>query len=58
MKKETQKYKEVTSTQKIATSEDDMFQDICCNTEENLAETGSEDVQSDPSFLPTNSVNC
>ena len=58
VKKETQKYKEKTSTQKIAASEDDMFQDIFCDTDENLGETGSEeDVKSDPTFLPTKSVN-
>ena len=58
VKKETQKYKEKTSTQKIAASEDDMFQDISCDTDENLAEIGSEeDVKSDPTFLPTKSVN-
>ena len=56
-KKKTQKYKEKTSTQKIAASEDDMFQDISCDTNENLAEIGSEDVKSYPTFLPTKSVN-
>ena len=54
-KKETQKYREKTSMQKIAASEDDMFQDISCDTDENLAEIGSEeDVKSDPTFCPQN----